>query len=78
MDLGTIIGYIIIGLIAGAIAGYLVPGRTPGVGIVGAILGGWLMELLFDSDPAGWIGSIIVAIIGAVIVLFALRKTNVT
>lgn len=45
----TIVGWILLGLIAGAIAKVLLPGRDPGglvgttvIGIVGAFVGGWL------------------------------------
>jgi uncharacterized membrane protein YeaQ/YmgE (transglycosylase-associated protein family) len=80
--IGFIIGLIILGLIAGAIARLLVPGRdamgiggTILLGIVGSFVGGFLWRALFvpgDQDgvtPAGWIGSII----GAVIVLLVWR-----
>jgi uncharacterized membrane protein YeaQ/YmgE (transglycosylase-associated protein family) len=75
--LGTIIGLIIIGLIAGFIARALVPGRqamtipqTVLLGIVGSFIGGFLGHFLFHHgggfvQTSGWIGSII----GAVIVL---------
>lgn len=76
--------WILIGLVAGGIASLIVPGRTPMgiigaviVGILGGLLGGWLMEVLFDMDSStSWIGSIIVATIGAVIILFALRAVQ--
>ena len=67
-----IIGFIIVGLIAGALARLLVPGRDPiGIlgtivlGMVGALLAGFLAKALFDDDAVGWFGSVI----GAVIVL---------
>ncbi|HET6209431.1 MAG TPA: GlsB/YeaQ/YmgE family stress response membrane protein [Jatrophihabitans sp.] len=77
--LGTLIGLIIIGLIAGAIARLLVPGKqdlsipaTILIGIIGSFVGGFLGYLLFHKDsqdgfvqPSSWFGSII----GAVIVL---------
>jgi uncharacterized membrane protein YeaQ/YmgE (transglycosylase-associated protein family) len=75
--LGTIIGLIIIGLIAGFIARALVPGRqsmsileTIVLGIVGSFVGGFLGRLLFHHghgfvQTSSWIGSII----GSVIVL---------
>ncbi|TXK17622.1 GlsB/YeaQ/YmgE family stress response membrane protein [Homoserinibacter sp. GY 40078] len=51
-----ILGWILLGLIAGAIAKLILPGRQPGgwivtilVGILGALLGGWLGSLLFDA-----------------------------
>jgi uncharacterized membrane protein YeaQ/YmgE (transglycosylase-associated protein family) len=77
------ISWIIIGLIAGAIAGYLVPGRTPGgligtvvVGILGGILGGWIWGLLGLGDDTSFIGSIIVAVVGAFIILQVMRKAT--
>lgn len=77
--LGTLIGLIVIGLIAGAIARLLVPGKqdlsilaTIVLGIIGSFVGGFLGYLLFHKDsqdgfvqPSSWFGSII----GAVIVL---------
>ena len=75
--LGTIIGLLVIGLLAGFIARAIVPGRqsmtilqTLLLGIAGSFVGGFLSRLLFgggDSliQPSSWIGSII----GAVIVL---------
>lgn len=83
--IGFIIGMIILGLIAGAIARLLVPGRDPmGIGatillgIVGSFVGGFLYRVLFvrgDQDglqPAGFIGSII----GAVIALLVWRALS--
>jgi uncharacterized membrane protein YeaQ/YmgE (transglycosylase-associated protein family) len=53
-----IIAFIILGLLAGAIAKALLPGDDPGgfivtmlIGIVGAILGGFLAAALFDAHP---------------------------
>ncbi|MBA3315063.1 MAG: GlsB/YeaQ/YmgE family stress response membrane protein [Planctomycetaceae bacterium] len=73
--IGTIIGWMVFGLIAGAIARLLVPGRQPigllatmALGIIGSFVGGFLASLIMGGDlwsPANWIGSII----GAVIVL---------
>ena len=55
------------------------PGDDPGgiivtiiIGIVGAILGGWLLGLI-GLGGAGWIWSIISGIIGAVILLAIYR-----
>lgn len=45
------------------------------VGILGAVVGGFLMEMLGESDVSGFnIYSMLVAIIGACILLFAKRK----
>jgi uncharacterized membrane protein YeaQ/YmgE (transglycosylase-associated protein family) len=74
-------GWMIVGLIAGAIAGAFVPGRqrygclgTMLIGILGGLLGGFLWVNVLNQAPAGgWLGAIIVATIGSMIVIFALR-----
>lgn len=79
-----ILVWILIGLVAGGVASFIVPGRTPMgmigaivIGILGGLLGGWLFEALFDMDSStSWIGSLVIAIIGAVIILFALRAVE--
>jgi uncharacterized membrane protein YeaQ/YmgE (transglycosylase-associated protein family) len=71
VDLGTIVGYVLIGLVVGLVARFLVPGSDPIgllgtilVGIVGALLGGWLAGELFEETPGiDWIASIAVAIV---------------
>jgi uncharacterized membrane protein YeaQ/YmgE (transglycosylase-associated protein family) len=79
-DLG-IFGWIIIGLLAGAIAGFFVPGRermgcigTMLVGIIGGLLGGFLWVNVLNQDEAsGWLGALIIAVLGSIIVLFVTR-----
>lgn len=79
----TILGWIVFGLIAGFIARALVPGRddigvlrTILLGIVGSVVGGLIFGLLTVGirgfEPAGWIGSII----GAVIVLVVYNQVT--
>jgi uncharacterized membrane protein YeaQ/YmgE (transglycosylase-associated protein family) len=80
MDLGFF-GWIIVGLIAGAVAGFFVPGRerygclgTMLIGILGGILGGFIWTEVLNQPPAGGLlGAIIIAALGAAIVLFVLR-----
>lgn len=74
-----IILWILFGLIVGVVAKFLMPGRDGGglimtavLGIVGALLGGWLgraLNFYRPGEPAGFI----MAVIGAVIVLFIYR-----
>ena len=78
--MGGFIAWIIVGAIAGGVASLIVPGRTPGgaigalvVGIVGGILGGLVLDLLGAGDNLNWLGSLVVAIAGAVAVLYVLR-----
>jgi uncharacterized membrane protein YeaQ/YmgE (transglycosylase-associated protein family) len=67
-----------VGLIAGFLAKMVVPGREPGgflattaIGVVGAILGGWIWNIVFNSPGATGInfGSILVAFVGSVVLL---------
>ena len=78
-----ILVWLVIGLIAGGIASMIVPGRTPAgaigavvVGILGGLLGGWILDLLDVSNSLNWIGAIIVATVGAVIILYAMRAMD--
>ena len=77
-----IILWIVFGLIVGVVAKFLMPGRDPGgfimtivLGIVGALLGGWLgraLNFYRAGEPAGFI----MAVIGAMIVLFIYRMVS--
>ena len=78
--MGTVIVWLIVGLIAGGVASLIVPGRTPGgtigaiiVGILGGLLGGWILDALDVSSNLSWLGSLVVAVVGAVIILYAMR-----
>ncbi len=70
-----IVWFLIIGLVAGFLAGKLMRGGGFGlvgnlaVGVVGAILGGWLFGEL-GIPTAGHVGSLITALVGAIILLF--------
>ncbi|MGI8456888.1 MAG: GlsB/YeaQ/YmgE family stress response membrane protein [Propionibacteriaceae bacterium] len=76
--MGTIIGYIVIGLLGGLIAKAILPGKQGGgwvatilLGIVGALLGGFLGGLLFHVKYSKIFSfqGLITAVIGALIVL---------
>lgn len=79
------ISWAIFGVIAGALAKAIMPGKDPGgffvtmlIGIIGAMLGGWISTLLLNYDPNNWsIGGFLVAIAGALILLFIYRKVAV-
>lgn len=74
-----LIGWLIIGAVAGWLAGLLMKGSGFGllmdiaVGIVGSVIGGLLVPYLGITFLSGFIGKIIVAVIGAVILLFVIR-----
>lgn len=73
-----IIGWIILGLIAGAIAKAILPGRQGGgwiitlvLGVVGALLGGFLASAIFGVPMGGFfeIRTWVIAILGSIVVL---------
>jgi uncharacterized membrane protein YeaQ/YmgE (transglycosylase-associated protein family) len=78
-----IIAFIILGLLTGAIAKALMPGDDPGgwiitavIGVVGAILGGFLAGALFGADPMDEffdISTWLTAIVGSIILLAVYR-----
>jgi uncharacterized membrane protein YeaQ/YmgE (transglycosylase-associated protein family) len=77
--LGAIIFWIIVGGVAGALAKLIMPGGDPGgfiitilLGIAGAIVGGFLASLI-GIGGGGWIWSIIIATIGAIVLLAIYR-----
>lgn len=85
MDVNTIVMWIVFGAIVGIIARFLVPGSDPMgwvgtivLGIIGSFVGGFLAQLLFNGNAAippptaGWIGSII----GAIVVLLIWRYSQ--
>ena len=75
---GGIIAWIVVGIIAGAIASRVVTGRGRGciadlvIGVAGAFIGGFVLSF-FVSGSAGFFGSIVVAFIGAAILLALLQ-----
>jgi uncharacterized membrane protein YeaQ/YmgE (transglycosylase-associated protein family) len=74
-----VIGWIIFGLVVGIVAKFLMPGRDPGgfvitalIGIVGALLGGYLGRAIGwykEGDPVGFI----VAVLGSIVLLALYR-----
>jgi len=81
--MGDVILWLVVGAVAGGVASLIVPGRTPGgaigaiiVGIIGGLVGGWILDALDVNNSLTWIGSLIVAIIGATIILMVMRKTS--
>ena len=73
------IWFILIGLVAGWLAGQLVKGGGFGVigdiivGVLGALLGGFLFRSVGVSLGGGLLGRIIVATVGAIVLIFILR-----
>lgn len=76
-----IISWIVVGLIAGLLGKLIMPGDDPGgiivtilIGIVGAFIGGFVVSIFGGTGVTGFnIWSIIVATIGAIILLAIYR-----
>ena len=67
--------FILIGAIAGWLAGTIMKGNGYGIlmnivlGIIGALVGGWMFDVLGIYTGAGLIGSLITATVGAIVVI---------
>jgi uncharacterized membrane protein YeaQ/YmgE (transglycosylase-associated protein family) len=81
----NILAWLLVGLIAGVLAKLLMPGRGPGgiivtilLGIGGAIVGGFIAVALNLSDGVNNfdIGTIFLAVAGAMLLLFAYRMVS--
>ena len=78
-----IIAFIILGLLAGIVAKAVMPGEDPGgiivtaiIGIVGALLGGFIAAALFGAHPLDEffdISTWLTAILGAMLLLYVYR-----
>lgn len=76
-----ILSWILFGLIAGALAKWIMPGEDPGgcvitmvIGIVGAVVGGWIATMLGMGGISGFdLRSLLVAVLGAVLLLWVYR-----
>ena len=80
-----ILAWIILGLIAGAIAKAIMPGRDPGgfivtalIGIVGAVIGGFLGNMIFGIGGVSGVDirSILIAVVGALVLLWVYRMAT--
>ncbi len=73
-----LISWIVVGLIAGLLAKWIMPGSEPGgfiltivLGMAGASFGGFIVSILGGTGATGFnVWSILVATIGAIILLF--------
>ena len=77
-----ILSWILFGLIAGLLAKWIMPGKAPGgfivtilIGIAGAVVGGFISTALGFGDISGFdLRSMLIAIGGALVLLFTYRK----
>jgi uncharacterized membrane protein YeaQ/YmgE (transglycosylase-associated protein family) len=81
--MSDLIYWIILGFVAGALSGLVVGGRTARgclpnivVGVLGAIVGGWIATQLNFERGTGFITAVIVALIGAIVVRVILEAIS--
>lgn len=75
------LAWIVIGFLAGAVAGWFVPDRgrmgclgTTLLGIVGGLVGGWIWTNVLDQNQAGgFLGALLIAILGSALLLLVIR-----
>ena len=75
-----LIGWIIIGFLGGALSAAVVGGRTARgclpnvvVGVLGAVLGGWLARELGFGSAEGFLAAVVVAVLGSIVVRVVLE-----
>lgn len=81
-----IILWLALGLIAGVLALLAVHRTVPReplgwvgallVGLIGGLVGGWVMNLL-GLEAANWLGSLVIAFLGAAAILWLLARSGV-
>jgi uncharacterized membrane protein YeaQ/YmgE (transglycosylase-associated protein family) len=78
-----ILEWIVLGFLAGALSGAVVGGRTARgclpnvvVGILGAIVGGWIARELGFGQVQGFVAAVIVAVFGAVVIRVILEALS--
>jgi uncharacterized membrane protein YeaQ/YmgE (transglycosylase-associated protein family) len=78
---GGVVAWLVVGLVAGWLAGVMTKGSGYGilgdiiVGLIGSFLGGLILSI-FDQEAAGFWGNIVVAFIGACVLIFAVRAIS--
>lgn len=85
LDVASLLGYILIGLVVGLLARLVVPGRTRiglfatiAIGVIGAVIGGWLAgEIFEETEGVDWIASVLVAIVLVLLLRAASRRRSV-
>jgi uncharacterized membrane protein YeaQ/YmgE (transglycosylase-associated protein family) len=78
-----LLGWIIIGFLGGALSGAVVGGRTARgclpnivVGILGAIVGGWLAGQMGFTQGQGFIAAVLVSFFGSIVVRVILEAVS--
>jgi len=71
--------FLLIGAVAGWLAGLIMGGGGYGligdivIGVIGGFIGGYLFRFLNLSAGSGWLGSLVTALVGAIILIAVVR-----
>ena len=75
--------WIVIGFLGGALSGAVVGGRTARgclpnvvVGVIGAVVGGWLAGQMGFSQAEGFLAAVVVAVFGSIVVRVILEAVS--
>ncbi len=80
MDFGMVVSWLVTGLLAGGLAGFVMKGGGYGLigdmvlGLLGSVGGSWIFRALGVSAGGGIFPTVVVAFVGAVVVIVAQRK----
>jgi uncharacterized membrane protein YeaQ/YmgE (transglycosylase-associated protein family) len=80
MEFGMFVSWVVVGLLAGWLAGFAMKGGGYGLigdmalGLVGGVVGGWTFRVLGVSAGWGIFPMVLIAFVGAVILIVAQRK----
>ena len=82
MDMG-LLGWIVVGFLGGALSAAVVGGRTARgclpnivVGVIGAIIGGWIARELGFGQVEGFLAAVVVAVVGSIVVRVILEAIS--
>jgi uncharacterized membrane protein YeaQ/YmgE (transglycosylase-associated protein family) len=78
-----LLGWIVIGFLGGALSAAVVGGRTARgclpnivVGVLGAIVGGWLAQQMGFGQAQGFLAAVVVAVLGSIVVRVILEAVR--
>ena len=82
MDMG-LVGWVVVGFLGGALSAAVVGGRTARgclpnivVGVIGAIIGGWIARELGFSQVEGFLAAVVAAVVGSIVVRVILEAIS--
>ena len=82
MDMG-LLGWVVVGFLGGALSAAVVGGRTARgclpnivVGVIGAIIGGWIARELGFGQVEGFLAAVVAAVVGSIVVRVILEAIS--